>query len=490
MAVKLFTIGDSISQGFMSGAAARTDLCYSTLLAETLNVQDYRFHDWPGKYRFKYDLETILRSLEKKFGTDIRLLEWVGALGTINKVFDTSEDYFERGEGAMGKSLNLPFDGYHNVAVEGMDVGDAWMVTPAKCLKKVEKSKKKDKKDGYFKVASEPFSRNAFRILNPNAKKEYMNYSAVSWLKHYAEDEGVENLLLFLGANNALGTVLSLEIKQTSGDQSIVLDENREKRAKKNLWHPRDFETEYGLLLQKIMAAMAGNREPEWNCFVGTIPLVTIAPVIKGFGEARIIKDPGGTDRTFRYYQYYCYFPLSPEAALKSERYLKFRDALFIDKSIIQFNLIIRKLIDKANASLGRTAFHIVDISESLTQMAWKRNSGEPIYDYPDYFQWLYPPVDTKYYHANDKGELEKGGVFSLDGIHPSALGQGLVAWEFLKKMQKTGVAGKGAEIDWERIQGRDTLREKPIRLMKEVYQHDKLMKFFVDIYQLISLKD
>src|SRR3712207_6958900 len=29
--MKLFTIGDSISQGFMSGAAARTDLAYSTL---------------------------------------------------------------------------------------------------------------------------------------------------------------------------------------------------------------------------------------------------------------------------------------------------------------------------------------------------------------------------------------------------------------------------------------------------------------------------
>ena len=31
--MKLFTIGDSVSQGFMSLAAARTDLSYSTLLA-------------------------------------------------------------------------------------------------------------------------------------------------------------------------------------------------------------------------------------------------------------------------------------------------------------------------------------------------------------------------------------------------------------------------------------------------------------------------
>ena len=33
--MRLFTIGDSVSQGLMSGAAARTDLSYSTLIAET-----------------------------------------------------------------------------------------------------------------------------------------------------------------------------------------------------------------------------------------------------------------------------------------------------------------------------------------------------------------------------------------------------------------------------------------------------------------------
>lgn len=34
--LKLFTIGDSISQGFMSLAAARTDLSYSTIVAREM----------------------------------------------------------------------------------------------------------------------------------------------------------------------------------------------------------------------------------------------------------------------------------------------------------------------------------------------------------------------------------------------------------------------------------------------------------------------
>jgi len=36
--MKLFTIGDSISQGFMSMAAARTELSYSTLMARVLGL--------------------------------------------------------------------------------------------------------------------------------------------------------------------------------------------------------------------------------------------------------------------------------------------------------------------------------------------------------------------------------------------------------------------------------------------------------------------
>ncbi len=38
--MKLFTIGDSISQGVMSGAAARTDLAYSTLVAKKMELDN------------------------------------------------------------------------------------------------------------------------------------------------------------------------------------------------------------------------------------------------------------------------------------------------------------------------------------------------------------------------------------------------------------------------------------------------------------------
>lgn len=488
MTIKLFTIGDSVSQGFMSGAAANAELSYSTILAQVLGINDYRYLQWEPDLKLKYDLEKILRTLEKAYGIDIRGLEWLGVLSKINHVFDQSEDYFERGDGRIGKPLNLSDDSFHNVAVEGMNVGDAWMVTPELSRNIVNSVSRNDKKDGFLDVASKPFYRNAYRILNPNSKPEYMKSSAISWLKHHAEESGIDNVILWLGANNALGTIVTLKIHQTNGDGKTALNEKQEERQNKwNLWHPDDFQAEYTILLNKVVEALAKNKNNQWHCFVATIPLITIAPIIKGVGEARIIKDPEGSGRDFRYYQYYTYFPLSQELGLKGKLYLKFRDALFIDKTIIQFNQSIKKLVEEKNTQLGRAAFHIVDIAQVLTDMAWKRNSGNPIYDFPDYLDWLYPPVDTKYYHVDTLGNIEKGGIFSLDGIHPSAIGQGIIAWEFLKKMQSVGQAPQKLQIDWKKIVKSDTLRQKPIKLMHELYENQKLLQFIVDILPLID---
>jgi len=44
---RLVTIGDSVSQGFMSVGAAQTQQSYSTLLARMMELPDYRFPDWP-----------------------------------------------------------------------------------------------------------------------------------------------------------------------------------------------------------------------------------------------------------------------------------------------------------------------------------------------------------------------------------------------------------------------------------------------------------
>jgi hypothetical protein len=92
--LKHFTIGDSVSQGFMSGAAARTDLSYSTLIAGSMGLGDeYRFPRW-GADGLPLNLEKVCRALVENHGSNIwgpewlteNLILWLGAnnaLGTI-----------------------------------------------------------------------------------------------------------------------------------------------------------------------------------------------------------------------------------------------------------------------------------------------------------------------------------------------------------------------------------------------------------------------
>ena len=53
MTIKLFTIGDSVSQGFMSGAAANTNLCYSTILSQAMQINDYHHIEFKDNIKFK-----------------------------------------------------------------------------------------------------------------------------------------------------------------------------------------------------------------------------------------------------------------------------------------------------------------------------------------------------------------------------------------------------------------------------------------------------
>ena len=68
------------------------------------------------------------------------------------------------------------------------------------------------------------------------------------------------------------------------------------------------------------------------------------------------------------------------------------------------------------------------------------------------FFRYQYPPVKTKYCHADSKGLLSQGGLFSLDVVHPSAIGQGLIAWEFIKVMDKTRNKNWQEKLDWQEI--------------------------------------
>ncbi|MCP9829346.1 hypothetical protein KBZ19_12715 [Synechococcus sp. L2F] len=493
---RLFTIGDSVSQGFRSGCTAFTEHAYSTHLARALGIapSDYRLVLWEGE-KLKFDLEALFRRLEGRFGVDVDWGEWPRALLQIMGELDRAETYFERGPGAIGKpvpSFSSPFT--DNTAVEGMRVSDAWEITPALCKHRIQRDSRGLDNNFGLACANQPFYRAAYRVLNPQANDTFDAHSPIRWLEVVASSEGVDNLIVFLGANNALGTLFSLDVRLTPGNgrSFTARSEDPTKPDPFNLWHPNDFERDYRQLLEKICQAMASNRNASWKAYVGTVPLVTIAPIIDGFGEERVVKDPrvppGNAAGTFRYYQYYKRYGVSDATALsRRQNHLTFRDAQFIDTVILRYNRIIKQLLAEFNQRYSHSPFVLVDIGDVLSRMAWKRNSGMPNYVYPEEFQWLYPPLNTKFYKASKEGELLEGGIFSLDGVHPTVIGQGIIAWEFLKAFQANGSAPASAAIDWPEILKQDELYSKPIRVLDDLIENDQVVDFFTQVMALLG---
>jgi hypothetical protein len=127
--------------------------------------------------------------------------------------------------------------------------------------------------------------------------------------------------------------------------------------------------------------------------------------------------------------------------------------------------------VEAKNADHQEKRYHIVDIFQMFQDIALKRNAGEVKYDFPEYFDFVYPKVDTRYYHADPDGRLRQGGLSSLDGVHPSAIGHSLLAYEFLKVMREVSVVDN-IQLDWEAIFESDRLYSEPIIIMQELYEH------------------
>ncbi len=473
--MKLFTIGDSLSQGYMSAAAARTDLCYSTLIAQKLGLTDYRYPTWNAG-GLPMSIEHILRNLQATFGVDIDWAEFIPAGRRVMQLIDAAEDYYERGSGRVGQPYDADTAYFHNVASQGFDLADAWGVSARSCKEAIAQAPGGD--DNRMQGPNADFYRTANVVLNPSQSPEFDNFSQLDWYGYHAEREGVENLLLWLGANNALGTVLGFNPQSTPNDGQDLTALSHKAREQWNLWHPVDFEREYRELLDRVDAKP--NLATNGNVFIGTVPLVTIIPFAKGFGsETKVRHWADYSDEVIEsvYFDYYTYF--FREGKRKPRKGLLDREKVMeIDEHIREYNRIIRRLIAEKNQQYAQPKYHLVDTSKVLQDMAYKRNAGRPKYQYPDYFK-NHPTFSTRYYHADTQKNLVKGGFFSLDGIHPTAIGQGIIAHEFLKVMASVGVVAD-AELNWGEVFASDSLYTDPIALMHELYEHDMIADLMI----------
>ncbi|MGD2179996.1 hypothetical protein [Lusitaniella coriacea] len=456
MPARLVTIGDSLSQGMISGSVSQTEWSFPAAIARCLGEtptlsgggdRAFRIPTFIGEGGLPINLEKILRLLVERYGPKVSWFDVVPAALSVRSLLDRVEDYWERGEGSQA----LPTGSlHHNLATFGFKLGDCDTLTEAICRRVIPEPK--DNVIG--QVPEFAMYRAARRTLNPSFAKEYEHFSQLEAARAIAQSEGgIENLIFWLGSNNCLSTVTQLEIRWSQPEDLGKFPYE----ISANLWRPDHFQTLLDRVAPKIDALGAQ------NVFIATIPHVTIPPVSRGISPGLSDTNALSADG---YYEYYTHFWIwDADFAKSPERYafLSREEARLIDRTIDEYNKSIKTLAQQRG-------WHIVDMCDVLDRLAYRRQGGEPSYSLPSgMIEALKANPATRYKSLPDTRFLRivpnsngaereyQGGVFGLDGFHPTTLGYGIVADAFLKVMAEKGVS-LPYSIDWNTLVAADTL--------------------------------
>ena len=462
--MRLAALGDSLTQGFMNGAISRTSLSYPAIVARTLGLrvpEDFRIPRFPGS-GLPINLEDFLRSAASRFGSDLSQSEWLLQFPKAFADFvDTVEDCYERGPGSRPASFGGT---YHNLAVWGFRVHDSYTITP----KLAEKAIRREEgfiEDDFLGLPTAPMYRTASRVLNPRQRSGRQDFTQIEAIKALiTEMEGLDVLILFLGNNDCLGTVLSLDIHDMADHSGAASGPPIERAKRWNLTSAKQFDRDY----QTLEKSLAGVLPDSTHVFVGTVPHVTIPPVTRGIGSF-----------DGKYFDYYARFFMPAESFNPwLHLHLTRQDAIRIDERIDRFNKTIKKIVDKHDN------WHLVDTCAALDTLAVRRNGFESnpgqairsfyakqgITDHP--LLRLDPLPSILCLDTTEHGARIGGGLFSLDCVHPSTIGYGIIAEMFLSEMQNVGIPGADPrKMDWQRIIRQDTLLQSPPALWDDVTQ-------------------
>jgi hypothetical protein len=461
---KIVTIGDSLTMGFKSGAIHDNHLAFPVFLAEALGAKsEFRhpdFCDNLGIGGIPCNLETLLNVLSARHPRGIHWYNCLAALYTVNAWLDKVEKYWESGPGSKPHATG---DFCNNSAILTFGVSDACRVTEGLCVRNL--ARPKNNSFLFSQIPEFPMYRAARWVLNPAGTSFMGGSSQIDIARKMANDKGIENLILFLGANNCLGAIMDMELKFS--DEADLY--RRPHQRTSNIWLPEHFSRAYETL------AYAVNTIGAEHVYVGTVPHVTIPPVSRGWGSIE-----NG------YFEYYTrpwiwdnVFDPKKDARITRD------DAMLIDSFVDSYNAAIRQLAHKYH-------WIVVDVCAELDKMAYRRNIKKPVFAWPNealdalrknpVTSYLVDEtgrlkLDTRYLElwdrdSPDKGKIKCGGLFSLDGVHPTTFCYGAIADMFLKSMIANGattMSGGTPKLDWEIIVNSDSLLNAPPLMMSDL---------------------
>ncbi len=471
---RLVTIGDSLTHGFQSGAIFNTSLSYPNIIAREMGWNQLRYPTYEGPGGgLPINLERLVRQIGQKFGDDIQWWEFPSFLSLVRNFLDEAEDYWERDAGSIPPDPSGKIN--HNLAVYGWDLRNTLSATAETCQQVLEENPPKD--DYLRQVVEFHNERAAIRVLNSardaqgNALTPLQAAAALGaeGTKETNDGDGIETLIILIGANNALGSILTFNVvwSDTGYDNMAIND-------RYTVWRPTDFQAELDQIVEQVKQIRA--RHVIW----GTVPHVTIAPFARGVNKDRNGNkaEPGS-----RYFPFYT-LPWISDEEFDPDKHPKITgpEARAIDSAIDQYNEAITETVRRGRSE-GRD-WYVFEAAGLLDRLASRRYLEDPqarpgwwdkvggSYKLPPALQKLSPVPDSRFYRAGPNGRTD-GGLFSLDGIHPTTIGYGIMAQELIKIMQLAGVKfyqSDGTErigevkVDFDRLIAEDTLISNPPR--------------------------
>ncbi|MGH9671653.1 MAG: hypothetical protein ACRD44_00595, partial [Bryobacteraceae bacterium] len=238
-------------------------------------------------------------------------------------------------------------------------------------------------------------------------------------------DGGIETLVVELGANNALRSIVLMKVIWSEAPDYA----NPKEKKRFTVWRPEHFRAELIELAKQVHDIRAD------HVIWATVPHVTIAPMARPVGEA-----------IDGYHPHYTRPWISRGFDAERDPAITGDEARAVDRAIDEYNRAIREVAGDRG--------HVVDLCAVLDGM----KAGT--YELPPELAALDPRPTAAFFDSGPDGRTA-GGLISLDGVHPTTIGYGIIALEILKVMQKAGIIAE-ANVDFRRLLRLDTLISNP----------------------------
>lgn len=293
---RLVAIGDSLTHGFQSGAIFNTSLSYPMLIARELGWSEqfrYPKYNSPGN-GLPLNLEKLARELGERFqvADGINAIDLAVFLPWLQSYLNTNENYWE------GRAKDSPESSEtglvnHNLAVYGWDLRNTLSRTAKTAKEIILKSPLKDDFNLLKQVPEHANEIATLEVLNTARDDDGTALTPLEAARKLSQQgDGIETLIVLIGANNVLGSILTFKVAWSDPDFYTNMDVNDHY----TVWRPSHFKAELALIVEQVKQIKA--RHIIW----GTVPHVTIPPFAKGINPTQPGKKtlPGS-----RYYSYY-----------------------------------------------------------------------------------------------------------------------------------------------------------------------------------------